>query len=180
MIITLSGYPGSGKTTIAKEVAKALGYKHYSMGDLRGEIALKRGLTIDELNELGKKEDWTDKEVDEYQKELGKKQDNFVVDGWLSFYFIPHSIKIFLYVDLKEGAKRIFKDQREDEEKKGSIGEVLKMIKKRLDDSRKRYLKYYKVKFDDKKHYDLWLDTTRLTKDLVVDKLIKYIKSRQN
>ncbi|MCX6741353.1 MAG: AAA family ATPase, partial [Candidatus Parcubacteria bacterium] len=46
MIITLSGKPGSGKTTVAKILAEKLGYKFYSTGDLRGQMAMKRGLTI--------------------------------------------------------------------------------------------------------------------------------------
>ena len=41
MIITISGLPGSGKSTIGKMLAKKLGYKFYSMGDLRGKIEKK-------------------------------------------------------------------------------------------------------------------------------------------
>src|SRR3989338_11043792 len=132
MIITLSGMPGSGKTTVAKRIAKKLKLKHYSTGDLRGKIALKHRMTIDELNKLGEKEDWTDKEVDYYQKKLGKTSDNFIIDGRLGFYFIPNSIKIFLKVDLKEGAKRILKaGKRPDERKYKNVNESLKEIKKR-------------------------------------------------
>ncbi|MGH9879179.1 MAG: nucleoside monophosphate kinase, partial [Nitrososphaerales archaeon] len=57
MIITIAGRPGSGKTTVAKEVAKRLGFKHLSTGDMRGQLAMEHGLTIDQLNEIGKKED---------------------------------------------------------------------------------------------------------------------------
>ena len=112
MIITISGMPGSGKSTIAKILAQKLGYKHYSIGDLRGKMALDRHLTIDELNELGKREGWTDREPDEYQKKLGHEEDNFVIDSRLGFYFIPHSFKLFLTVDPEVAAERIFPNQR--------------------------------------------------------------------
>src|SRR3989338_8656535 len=102
MIITISGMPGSGKTTVANKIAKKLKLRHYSMGDLRGEVALKHGMNIDELNKLGEKKRWTDKEIDDYQRRLGKTQDNFIIDGRLSWYFIPKSIKIFLNVKLEE------------------------------------------------------------------------------
>ncbi len=91
MIITISGLPGSGKSTVGKILAKKLGYEFMSLGDLRGKIAIDRGITIDELNHLGEKEGWTDKEVDDYQREYGKTHDNLVVEGRLSFYFIPRS-----------------------------------------------------------------------------------------
>ena len=177
MIITISGNPGSGKSTIAKEIAKELSYNFYSIGDLRGKMAVERGLTIDQLNEIGKKEAWTDNEADEYQSELAKKEDNFVVDSRLGFHFIPEAIKIFLKVDGEESARRVFKDQREDEERKETMEDVKEMLAKRAENDRQRYLKYYDVDYFDLNHYDLVLDTTNLTKDEVKKKLINFIRS---
>ena len=71
MILTIAGDPGSGKTTVAKKVAAQLGYNRYSGGDMRSTVAQERGMTIDELNDLGMKEDWTDKETDKKVEELG-------------------------------------------------------------------------------------------------------------
>ncbi|MDO8741237.1 MAG: nucleoside monophosphate kinase [Candidatus Woesearchaeota archaeon] len=179
MIITISGKPGSGKSTVGKLIAKKLKFRHYSIGDLRREIAKKHGLTIDELNKIGEKEVWTDKEVDDYLKRLGQTEDNFIVDGWISFYFIPDSIKIFLDVDLHEAAKRIFKDQRPDEDHKDSINEVFKMIKKRLEETTRRYEKHYGIKdFTDKKYYDLIINTTNLTINQVADKMLDFIQNK--
>ena len=90
------GKGGTGKSTVAKLLAKKLNYKHYSIGDLRGKIAVERGLTIDELNKIGKTEAWTDTEVDNLIKEKGKKEDNLSIDGWVAVHFMPHSFKIFL------------------------------------------------------------------------------------
>jgi predicted cytidylate kinase len=180
MKITISGLPGAGKTTIAKMLAKKLRYKCWSMGDMRGEIAKKHGMTIDQLNEIGKKEIWTDKEVDDFQKEIGDTKDNFIMEAWIGFYFIPNSIKIFLEVDEKEGAKRIFLDQREDEEHKNNVEEVEKMIKKRLDESRERYKKYYGINdFTDRKQFDFVINTTKLAKEEVVEKIMEFLKKKR-
>lgn len=179
MIITISGKPGSGKSTVGKLIAKKLKFKHYSIGDLRREIAKKHGLTIDELNKIGEKEVWTDKEVDDYLKRLGQTEDNFIVDGWISFYFIPDSIKIFLDVDLREAAKRIFKDQRPEEEHKDTVDEVFEMIKNRLEETTRRYEKHYGIKdFTDKKYYGLIINTTNLTVNKVADKIIEFAKAQ--
>lgn len=178
MIITLSGLPGSGKSTIGKELAKQLDYKFYSIGDLRGKIAVERGLTIDELNEIGKKEDWTDKRVDDYQKELGETEDNLIFDGRISFHFIPQSFKVFLDVDLKEAAKRIFKNQRTDEKPVDSEKELEKILKNRIENDKQRYLKYYKLDYLNESHYDLIIDTTNLTVEQIVEKITKEISKK--
>jgi len=173
MIITLSGMPGSGKSTIGDMLARKLGCKRYSMGDLRGKMAMDRGMTIDELNALGETEDWTDKQVDEYQEKLGKEEDNFVIDGRLSFYFIPHSFKVFLDVDPLEGAKRVFAHQRPDEARANSVEELQERMRQRADHDDRRYRKYYGISFRDRSKFDLVIDTTQLTPGEIVDRILQ-------
>jgi len=178
MIVVITGKPGSGKSTIAKVLAKKLGYKHISTGDLRGELATEKGMTIDELNEIGKNEDWTDKEIDNKTKEIGKTQNNLVFDSWLAWNFIPNSIKIFLDVDLEEAAKRIFANQRPDEEHKDSVKKVLEMITNRMHNTVARYKKWYNVDFLDMNNYDLVLDTTQLTPEQIISKLLDFLEGK--
>ncbi len=177
MIISICGDPGSGKSTIRKLLAKRLGLKQYSMGDLRGKMALERGLTIDELNKLGESEAWTDNDVDDYQRQLGQKEDNFVIEGRTSYHFIPHSFKIKLAVTYEEGARRIMEGAvRPDEPKAATIGDKVAQLKERVASDNRRYQKYYGLDVANPKNYDLVVDTTLLTPSQVVDAIIKAIK----
>jgi len=177
MIIVITGKPGSGKTTVAKKVAEKLGLKHYSTGDIRGEIAQKHAMTIDELNEVGKTEFWTDKEVDEKVEKIGKEEDDIVFDSWLAWNFIPQSVKIFLEVDPKIGAERVFKHQRPDEEKKDSSEQVQGMLENRWRNTAERYKKYYDVDLADMKNFQYIIDTTNLNIDAVVEKIKEIVES---
>ena len=175
MIITITGTPGSGKTSVGKVLAERLKYDHVSMGDIRGEIAKRHGITIDELNAIGSREPWTDKEPDEDLRTMGKERDNLVIDTRTGFFFIPHSFKIFLSCDINIAAKRIFKDQREDEKKHDTVQGVKDMITQRMDDDRTRFKKWYDIDVNEMSHYDYVLDSTKLTvdetADIIMDKM---------
>jgi len=179
MIIVIGGRAGSGKSTIAKLVAKKLKLKHYSMGDLQRSIAKERGVSLLELGELEEKDPAIDKELDNKQKELGENNDNFVIDGRMSAFFIPNSIKIFLDGDERTRAERILKDGRETE-KNSSIKEAIKNMKKREESENKRFEQYYGMRCYDKSKYDAVIDTTNLKIGQVVEKVIEAVKSREH
>jgi len=167
MIITISGVPGSGKTTVAKILSGKLGMPFYSMGGLRAKLAEDRKISIDELNAIGEIDPTTDTSVDEYQRELGKTKDNFIVEGRLSWHFIPHSIKIFLSCDLDEAAKRIFEARkntkmREDEAMYRNAEETRRAIEERTASDVRRYALIYGVDYREPSHYDFVIDTTNL------------------
>lgn len=178
MKITIGGMPGAGKSTIAEIVAKKLKLKFYSMGNIMRELASKRKLSINEYTALN--ED-IDSEIDNYQKDLELKEDNFIVDGRLAFHFIPDSIKIFFDVQLEVGAERIFKNQRVSSEKKyKNTNEALKSMKKRIEEDKKRYKKLYNIDAYDKNNFDYVIDTTSLDINAIVDKVIQIINDEKS
>jgi CMP/dCMP kinase len=183
MIISFSGAMGSGKSTIAKMLAAELGWPRYYIGGIRREIAKQRGLTLAEFNKLGETDPTTDSEVDEYQKRLGKMQDNFVIEGRTSWYFIPQSLKIYLDVAEEEGARRIFdelqrvQDRNEDRDI-NTYADILASIQQRKKCDIGRYQKYYQMDAYDKKNYDFVVDTTNLTIEEVFTKVLSFVNSK--
>ncbi len=180
MIITLGGLAGAGKSTIKRLLAKSLQLKSYSMGDMRGEMAKARGITIDQLNDIGLNDPSTDNQVDEFQKTLGETQDNFVIDGWMSWYFIPHSQKIFLTVDPDIAAARIFADRhnnpsRSDEPEYADVEDTKKTLAARAAHNDTRYKKWYGASYLDLNNYDLVIDTTNLATEKVLKKILAFV-----
>lgn len=177
LILSISGLPGAGKSTIAKVLAEKLGFKHFYMGGIIRDLAKKQGLT---LSEFYAKNMEVDKMIDSYLAKLGKKQDNFVVESRTAFHFIPDSIKIYLNIDLRVGAERIFKELKEANERNEkactNVDEALEGIKKRLKTEAEHYSKLYNLNVHDKSHYDFVLDTTNLTVEEVLEKLLNFIK----
>jgi len=180
MIISLGGQAGSGKSTIAQRLADALHYSYYDIGALRRHMALEQGITLAELNKQGETNPESDLIVDKYQENLGKKSDNFVVTGRTSWHFIPHSLKIFLAVDVAEGARRIMTDQnhRSQGEAFSSLEEAITALKQREESDKLRYQKYFQIDVYDKSNYNLYLDTTHLNKDEVFERVYNYIQDK--
>ena len=183
MIITLSGVAGSGKSTVAKLVAQKLGLKHFSMGDLQRQYAIKKGLTIEELGKLEATDPTIDQEVDATQTELAKKEDNFVIDSWLGFHFIPQSFKVFLDCEDEVAAGRIYGDtvsnKRNNSEKRAeSLEEAIKIRRFRQETNRDRWYRFYQADFLDKNNYNLVVDTSHINIDQVVEKILNNLPQK--
>jgi len=178
MIITISGKPGCGKSTVTKIVANKLGCKHISGGEMRGEIAKKHNMTIDELNKLAETEDWTDREVDDYLKKLGETENNLCIDSRTAFYFIPHATKIFIDCDIDVAAERIFKDQRSDEKHQDTAQGVKEMIEVRWEQCRQRWIRDYGFDIANLDNYDLVIDSSNKTAQEVVEEILEFVNEK--
>ena len=161
-VITITGFPGSGKSSTAKSVASLLGYEHFSSGDLFRKMAAERGLSIEEINVTAEKQKEIDLEVDKLLVKMGKEKNDFVIDSRTAFHWIPDSFKVFLDLDPRTAAERTFAQiQKEGRSSQtgASVDEVYENTLKRVESERKRYYNLYKIDITDKTKFDLIVDT---------------------
>ena len=166
-IITINGVPGAGKSSTADLVAKELGYDRFSSGDFMRKIALKRGVSLNELGTMAERDKSIDKEIDNEVKKL-HESGGTVIDSRLAYHFIPESFKVFLDLPLEISKERILRDFEENklrqvtERQTKNPDEVYERISKRLESERKRYKELYGIEdHTDKRNYDLVVDTNK-------------------
>lgn len=165
-IITISGKPGSGKSSTADKVAEMLGYTRHSSGDMVRAILRREKMTLAEYNAKALSDHNLDSKVDEYLREL-RNQEDVVIDSRLGFYWIPESFKVYLDLDIQVATVRIYKDAVSNNmrSKGGELVESLdtaaKQVKARMETERKRFKELYNVDPYNREHFDLIIDTAR-------------------
>ncbi len=179
MIITVSGKPGSGKSTIGKLLAARLGVDHLSAGDFMRQLAAERNLTVLELSEVAEADAGIDREIDQRSARFGEIESDLVIDARLAWHFIPAAIKVFLDVSLDVAAERIFEAGRKAERENIDLATTRRNIEERTRSESSRYLDYYGVDYLDLAHYDLVVDTSHVTVEQIVDRILDYVATVQ-
>src|ERR1700756_5537880 len=109
-IITIAGSLGSGKSSTAKAVASALGFQHFSSGDLFRQIAAERGESIEAMNISAEVQRDIDLKVDNLLQDMYRKEEKLTIDSRMAWHWMPGSFKVFLVLDRDTAAERIFND----------------------------------------------------------------------
>lgn len=165
-IITISGKPGSGKSSTADKVAELLGYTRHSSGDMVRRLLAKNKMTLEEYNNQARTNHNLDAQIDEELRNL-REQSDIIVDSRLGFYWIPESFKVYLDLDLDVATARIFKDAVTNSSRSSvgtsstSLNEVSRQVKERMLNEQSRFRKLYGVDPYAKNHFDLIVDTSR-------------------
>ncbi len=170
-IITISGKPGSGKSSTADRVAELLGYTRFSSGDTVREMIKKQKITLSEYNLHAESQPELDNKIDEELRELRGNQD-IVIDSRLGFYWIPESFKVYLDLNPEVAMARIFKDAnlnalRDSSHEGDSMDDVIGQVNDRMNSERKRFNSLYKINPFAVKHFDLIIDTSRHSPETV-------------
>jgi cytidylate kinase len=165
-IITISGKPGSGKSSTADKVAELLSYTRYSSGDMVRNLLQRENLTLAQYNEKASSDHSLDEKIDIYLRNLRTKNE-IVIDSRLGFYWIPESFKVYLELDMQVATVRIFKDAMSNNmrtkggEQANSLDTVAKQVQLRMETEQRRFKELYGIDPYNSERFDLVIDTSR-------------------
>ena len=167
VVITISGPHGSGKSTIAKEIAKALNLKYVSSGQTFRRLAKEYNCDLEEFSRKCEQDHSIDRKIDQITIDEAKKGD-VVLEGQLASWMAKDFTNFSIYVtaSLDTRVERIAK--RDDIDFKIAKKITLARTKSEV----RRFKRMYKIDIENKEIYDLILKTDRLTKEEVNNILI--------
>jgi len=175
MILTISGLHGTGKSTVGKLIAKKLGIKYYSTGQIFRDLAKEMNLTLEEFTEYVENNPNIDKRLDDKIIDIANKGD-VIIDSQLSAYILKSiaNFKILLTCPLEIRVRRIT------ERDNASYNEKLKETLLREESELERFKKLYNIDLNDAekngKIYDLIIDTGNLTVEEISEKILSAVK----
>jgi cytidylate kinase len=170
LIITISGPPGSGKSTLSRLLSVKLGMEHISMGDIFRRCAEDRCMCLAEYGLLAKQNGDIDRELDAMQKRIAKEKDNIILEGRLSGFLVEADLKVWLKAPLEVRAARIAK--RENKPVPVAIAET----SEREECERERYLCYYNIDIKDLSVYDIVVDSSKWDSEEISEIVMKAVE----
>ncbi|MFC7202346.1 (d)CMP kinase [Haloferax namakaokahaiae] len=157
MLLTVSGPPGSGKSTTAAALAEAFDLEHISGGDIFRELAAERDMTAVEFNKLAEEDDQIDRDLDRRLRTIAVERDDVLLESRLAGWLAGDEADLRFWLDAPVSVRAERIADREDK----SVELAREETTTREESEGLRYQEYYGIDITDLSIYDIALNTAR-------------------
>lgn len=172
MLLSISGLPGSGTTTVSKLLSEHYGVDIVNAGDVFRKLAKEHGMTLAEYGALAESDALIDVKIDEHQKEIANTRDNIILEGRLAGYMAERALKVWIKAPIDVRVKRISR-------REGTPFDVMrdKTIKREASEAI-RYKEIYGIDLENLSIYDLVIDSVKWDPSGIMKILVAAIEIR--
>jgi predicted cytidylate kinase len=173
--ITISGLPGSGKTTVSMHLSRSLGIPVFSAGKIFREEASKLNMPLNEFSKYCEKNPEIDQKLDRMQLEILRKGGLILesrLGGWLSFKEGLPAFKVWLDASVEKRISRVAARDNLDRDQSE------KLIKQRERSEEMRYKLFYGFDIRDLSIYDLKINTDNLSPEETCNLILQRINEK--
>jgi predicted cytidylate kinase len=172
LLITISGLPGAGTSTVAHLVADALGLERVDGGTVFRTMAAERGLDIGAFSRVAEEDPEIDLELDQRLANRAHQGD-VLLESRLAAWIVTNeglpAVRVWVDADEAERARRVAAREGIDPE------QALEANRAREASERHRYRTYYAIDLDDRRVYDLVIDSTGVEPEVVAESMLAAI-----
>lgn len=176
MRITISGTPGSGKSTVAKLLAKKLGYAYLNFGAIFREAAIKRGMTLGEFAAYVNTHPELDRKFDAMLVARARKYRDLILEGRLAGWMTKRARvpALRIWITAREAVRVDRLMQRDGDTRT----ETRRKLRERAAGERDRYRRTYGVDLADRSPYDMVIATDDMNSRQLAAVILKAIRAR--
>jgi CMP/dCMP kinase len=175
LLITISGLPGSGTTTMSRLVAEALGLDRLPGGEVFRQMAAEAGMTLAEFGRHAKDHPEHDRELDRRLLERAREGDVVIesrLAGWLATRGAVPAVRVWVSCAAEERARRVGARDAVD------VATALADNATREALERARYLDLYDIDLTDLSIYDLVLESTAEPPEPLAEQVVDAARAR--
>jgi cytidylate kinase len=169
LLITISGLPGAGTSTVARLVADALGIERVDGGTVFRSMAAERGLDVSAFSAVAEADPEIDLELDQRLANRAGEGD-VVLESRLAGWIVTNeglaAIRMWVDADENERARRVAVREGMDP------ATALEANRAREASERLRYRTYYGIDLDDLTVYDQVIDSTGIEPGAIAESIL--------
>jgi cytidylate kinase len=170
LLVTISGLPGSGTSTVAVGVAAALGIPRLDGGTVFRAMAAERGMSLAEFGAVAESDASVDLELDARLAEVARNGDVVLesrLAGWIAANEGVAATKVWIGCDPGERAARVAAREGTSQDAARTANDLRELSEA------KRYAEYYGIELADLSVYDLVLDSTTTPPDELIAAILE-------
>jgi cytidylate kinase len=175
-IITVSGLPGSGTSTLCRELSARLQWNHMNTGDVFRQMAEQMGISLQELGRRAESNDEIDTELDQRMIRGAKGSEGVLLEGrvtgWMALLHRLPAYRVWVDAPREVRASRVA--EREDTDLDLATREMVA----REQSEATRYEAAYQIDLADFSIYHLVLDSAQHNPAECADQIQVGITSR--
>jgi predicted cytidylate kinase len=156
-LITVSGLPGSGTTTVCGLLTKRLGWRYANTGQVFRQMAAEADISLDELGQRAESDARIDRQLDARTVEMARTCEKVILEGrlcgWMARRHGLPALKVWLEASPETRVRRV---SRRDGQ---SLGQAMRDMVERERSESKRYAEHHGIDIADLSIYDLVIDT---------------------
>jgi cytidylate kinase len=169
LLITISGLPGSGTTTVSRLVADALGVERVPGGEVFRQLAAEAGMSLAEFGAYAQHHPEIDIELDRRLTDIAREGGCVVesrLAGWNTTRASLKALRVWVDCDEAVRAERVaMRDHI-------SVDQAIVDSRARAALEHARYETVYDIDLGDRSAYDLILDSTSATAADLADQIV--------